>query len=57
MEVFTEVFEAVFETLDHICTNDGGTWNNESTVKANGFVHACGNFQFLMVFVVAREGM
>lgn len=57
MEVYSEICEAVVDTLDTIRQNLDRTWNGENATKANGLFHACTNFQFIMAFVVAREGM
>ena len=55
MEVMTELFSAIIETLEEIRLNQGKSWNAESTTKPTGLYHAIGNFEFLLALTVARK--
>ena len=50
MEVMTELFSAIIETLEEIRLNQGKSWNAESTTKATGLYHATGKFEFFWLW-------
>ena len=55
MEVLLELLDADIEVLHNIKMNETGTWDAESSMKANGLYHAILTFDFLFTLTVTRK--
>ena len=55
LDMFVEVYLVIVATLEEIRCNTEGSWNNESTQKANSLYHSIINFQFLVTLVIASR--